>query len=257
MPVEKDGPPTLQNAFSLTTIGKLAKASPIYPKDSEENQTPNRRVSIIREFCLNTSTHGLPGIARSQTRANRFFWCLSLAGFTGMMLYLIINSILNYLDYSKQIDIAIVNEWPQYFPAFSLCNIGGIRFDAFIAPFINFTNSRGLTNTNDTTTINAYQAVLISYFIQDLINQNLSMTPYYFPLSSMLYRCFYNGQICTADDFIPFNIGVYGLCHTFNARLKNTSKELRVGNENGGNGILDLGLYIHSHQYVPFLINRE
>ncbi|CAF4603897.1 unnamed protein product [Rotaria sp. Silwood1] len=46
-----------------------------------------RRRSIIREFCLNTFTPALPDIARSET----------------------------YFEYSTQIDISYVSEWPQYF----------------------------------------------------------------------------------------------------------------------------------------------
>lgn len=39
----------------------------------EQKEKRRRRRSIIRNFCLNTSAHGLPGIARSQSIWNRLF----------------------------------------------------------------------------------------------------------------------------------------------------------------------------------------
>ena len=240
-------------AFSMSTIGQLTKTSPICPQEPDEKKVPSRRASIIREFCLNTSTHGLPGIARSQSTPNRFFWCISLLSFTGFMLYLIITAILAYLAYPTKIDIDIVGEWPQIFPAFSLCNLGIIRFDQFIGPFINYTNTLGITNTNDTSIITPYQALYIGAFMRYETAQNRSMDPFYFSLSSMLHKCIYNGQQCSAADFIQFTTGTYGLCHTFNARLMNSSSKIRFGNDNGGDGRLELSLYLHSHQYLPYM----
>ncbi|CAF1412059.1 unnamed protein product, partial [Didymodactylos carnosus] len=49
----------------------------------------------------------------------------------------------------------------QYFPAFSFCNLSPLRFDQFIKPFLNYTNTLNLTNINDTTTFIPYQASLI------------------------------------------------------------------------------------------------
>jgi len=108
-------------------------------------------------------------------------------------------------------------------------------------------------NTNDTTTISQYQASFIWNFLIDKNNRNESLEPYSFSLSSMLHECSYNFQPCSVDDFISFISPAYGLCHTFNAKLKNSINDsVRYGNFYGGSGIFSLGLYIHSHQYVPY-----
>ncbi|CAF4942359.1 unnamed protein product, partial [Rotaria sp. Silwood1] len=107
-----------------TTVGHLSTAIPLNLLEAENEKNKLRRSSIIHEFCLNTSTHGLPA----------------------------------YLEYPTQIDVNIVPEWPQYFPAFSFCNIGKILFDQFVEPFINYTKTLNLTNTNDTTTLSSLQA---------------------------------------------------------------------------------------------------
>ncbi|CAF3589723.1 unnamed protein product [Rotaria sordida] len=78
------------------------------------------------------------------------------------------------------------------------------------------------------------------------------MEPFFYSLSSMLYTCTFNSQPCSAADFISFTSSTYGLCYTFNAKLKNSSNDnVRYGHQNGGTGKLNLGLYVHSHQYVP------
>ena len=217
-----------------------------------------RRRSIINEFCLNTSTHALPGIARSTSWHNRLFWSISLACASGVMLYLIIQAIRAYVSYPTQMGLDIVNEWPQYFPAFSFCNAGSLRFDLFIQSFVDYTNALNLTNTNDTSTLTPVQASYIPLFILSQLNANRSLEPYFHSLSSMLYKCTYNNQPCSTSDFLTFTTSNYGACYTFNAQLANTSAaRLRYGNENGGKGQLKLGLYVHSHQYVPYLSDGE
>ena len=59
------------------------------PEVVEPVRKRRRARSIINEFFLNTSTHGLPGIARSESIHNRLFWIATLSCFTGIMLYFI------------------------------------------------------------------------------------------------------------------------------------------------------------------------
>ncbi|CAM4814709.1 unnamed protein product [Rotaria magnacalcarata] len=73
-------------------------------------------------------------------------------------------------------------------------------------------------------------------------------------LSSMLQKCSFNGKLCNETDFISFVSSTYGLCYTFNTKLKDRNYDnIRDGSENGGGGGLQLGLYVHSHQYVPYV----
>ena len=59
-------------------------------------------------------------------------------------------------------------------------------------------------------------------------------------------------------DFIPFVTSTFGLCYTFNAKLKNsTDGSVRDGNKYGGSGKLELGLYVHSNLYLPYMIDSK
>ncbi|CAF2514377.1 unnamed protein product [Rotaria sp. Silwood2] len=220
--------------------------------ESKRTGRRQRRRSIIHEFCLNTSTHALPGIARSETLHNRVFWLISFLIFTGIMIYFVVKSIMAFFDYPTTIDLTYDSDWQQYFAAFSFCNMAPFRLDLMIEPLSNYANSLDLTNTNDTQYV--YQSSFIWDFIADKLNKNESLEDYFFPLSSMVHFCLYNLKSCSLDDFISFVSPVYGQCYTFNAKLKNsTDNSLRSGNFYGGAGILTLGLYIHSYQYLSLL----
>ncbi|CAF4665308.1 unnamed protein product [Rotaria sp. Silwood2] len=208
--------------------------------------------SIIREFALNTSAHGIPGIARSQSIKNRIFWSISFVIFSGITLYFVIQTIREYFQYSTQTSINIVSEWPQNFPAFTICNVARIRYDQFIVTFLNYTNELNVTNTNDTTSFSLLQAKYVNEFFRMKTNQNESLNMYFFPLSSMLIKCIFNNKNCSASDFTSFSSSSYGLCYTLNTKLKNMTN-VRKSNEYGGSGKLELSFYVHSHQYVPYI----
>jgi hypothetical protein len=211
-----------------------------------------RRRSIIQQFGLNTSTHGIPGIARSESIHNRIFWSISFIVFTGVTLYFVIQGIRSYFEYSTQTSVNIISEWPQHFPAFTVCNLAPVRYDRFSEPFLNYTNTLNITDTNDTTSISLLQATYMGDFFQIKINRNESIDEFFFPLKSMLLKCVFNGYSCSAADFTSFTSSSYGLCHTFNAKLKNV-ENVRYSDEYGGPGNLNLRFYVHSHQYVPYI----
>ncbi|CAF1331132.1 unnamed protein product [Rotaria sordida] len=131
--------------------------------------------SIIREFSLNTSTHGIPGIARSRSIQNRIFWCISTLIFTGVMIFFITQSIRAYFEYPSQTSVSIAVEWPQAFPAVTICNYSPLRYDRFIGSFLNYTNTLNLTNTTDTTNFTFAQSLYINDFLIYKLNQATGM----------------------------------------------------------------------------------
>jgi hypothetical protein len=221
----------------------------IGPKTIKVRRKPDRRRTIIREFALNTSTHGIPGIARSQSIHNTIFWSICFTVFAGITLYFVVQEIRSYFDYPTQTTVNLVNEWPQFFPAFTICNLAPVRYDRFIGPFLNYTATLNIT---DTASISFDQAQHIGDFFQMKINRNESLNEFFFPLSAMLIKCVFNGRSCLAVNFTSFSSSTYGLCYTFNAKLKNL-KNVRYSDEYGGPGNLYLRFYVHSHQYVPYI----
>lgn len=219
----------------------------------ESNPPKPRRRSIIREFALNTSTHALPGIARSKSKHNRAFWAVSFVAFTGVMILFVTQSILRYFEYPTQTSVSIVIERSQAFPAVTICNYGPARFDLLVGPFLNFTNARNLTITNDTTTLTVQQIMHLYEFLIDNVNTGENVNKFFFTLDVMLISCTYNDLNCTAADFLPFTSSTFGSCYTFNAKTKNNSS-VRHTNDNGARGKLQLRLYPHKHLYIPLIL---
>jgi hypothetical protein len=238
----------------LDTIKHIATVFPIDPEVLKSDRKIRRSGSILKEFALNTSTNGIPGIARSQSIHNRIFWSISTLAFTCIMTYFVVKSILQYYQYPTQTSVAIVVEFPQAFPAVTICNYSPIRYDQFIGPFLNYTNARNLTNTTNTTNFTVTQSSYVYDFLLYKLNRGESLNDYFYSLESMMMSCSYNGMSCTPTNFTSFLSATYGLCYTFNAQLKNTSAgSIKYNSDNGGFGSLLLGLYVHQNQYVPYL----
>jgi hypothetical protein len=234
--------------------GPVTQVIPMVEGVSTSQVSKARRRSIIREFALTTSTHGLPSIARSQSKHNFIFWVISFVIFTGIMIFFITQAIRNYFAYPTQTDVSIVVEQSQTFPAVTFCNYALGRYDRVIEPFLNRTNLFNLTNINDRHVFNDIETNILFQFLTDEANAGASLDAYYFSLDIMLISCFYNGEICTTNDFITFSSSTYGRCFTFNAKTKNINgSAVRHTNDYGGSGTLELRLYAHSNLYVPFV----
>lgn len=237
-----------------TTIQQIATVFPIDSEALKAQSNLGQRRVIIKEFSLNTSAHGIPGIARSQSIHNRVFWFFSFIAFTGIMFYFGTQAVLQYYSYPTQTLVNTADQWPQAFPAVTFCNYSPYRYDTFIGPFLNYTNALNLTNTTDTNTFSRQQAIYVSDYVQYRLNRNESLNEFYYPLKSMLIKCVYNGANCSTADFVQFISPTYGLCHTFNAEVPHINNgEIHYNNENGFAGRLQLELYLHSHQYIPYL----
>ena len=217
-----------------------------------------RRRSIVREFALTTSTHGVPGIARSRSKLNGLFWTVSFLAFTGVMIYFVTQSIRNYFQYPTQTSVSIVLDESAAFPAVTICNYSPLRFDLILGPFLDYAQAQNMSNITNTTKFTSAEVDSIVDFLINRLNANLSVRDYSFPLTSMLLKCDYNGIPCNSSDFRSFLSSAYGLCYTFNAKVQGPkASQIRSITSNGGTGKLQLTLYVHSHLYIPCYVQGE
>jgi hypothetical protein len=220
---------------------------------TSEAPKPRRR-SIVREFALNASTHGLLGIARSQSKHNCLFWTIAFLIFTGTMIYFVTETIKSYFEYATTTSVSIVVERTQTFPAVTFCNYAPVRYDRIIEPLLNYTNSTNSALINDSSAFTLQQAYDLGAYLSYMLGTNNSIDEYYFSIDTMLISCSYNDQTCTANDFSSFLSSMHGRCYTFNAKTKNSDgSDVRLTNGNGGTGNLQLRLYAQSHLYVPYI----
>ena len=229
------------------TVLQLASIFPVNPKPEKEIKLRRRR-SIIREFSLNTSTHGIPGIARSESIHNRIFWTVAFLAFLGIMLYFIVEAIRAYFAYPTQTSVELKSERSQFFPAFTFCNGGGLRSDILKSLYTASTNVSNITNS-----VNSAMnlVIFLRILLPELINTGQSLDPFLFSLQSMLISCTYAGMACTAKDFTSFFSASYGRCYTFNAKTKTNT--LLYSYSNSGLGVLSLRLYLYDHLYTSYV----
>lgn len=214
------------------------------------NVSLERRRSIIREFALNTSTHGLPGIARSHSVHNRIFWSISTCIFIGIACFFVTRSVLDYFRYPKQTLISVELEWPFSFPAVTFCNTCPVRVDRFAEEL--------LKNQLDIDLFKENYAFHLRTLIQSKLRNNESLEKFFFSLADMLITCRFNGIQCSSLDFTVTESPSYGACYTFNGKKKLTSASpVKNSNEDGGIGIFELEVYVPSHLYLPTMIDGE
>lgn len=242
--------------MNLSTITQLAASFRPDPEAIKVQKPIERRRSIIRDFSLNTSTHGIPGIARSQTWPYRIFWTVATIVFAGIMVFFIIQSFREFLAFPTQTSVAGVTERKQAFPAVSICNHSPIRADLFMDSFLQITNSMNLTKPNETLVFTQFHAFLIRNYLRELWNINANVSRFFYPLESILLSCKFNNIDCNASYFVRFTSIRYGSCYTFNAETGSKDRPVLQTTDGNGFGILKLEFYAHNHQNIPFLSGK-
>ncbi|CAF3509564.1 unnamed protein product [Rotaria socialis] len=228
-------------------IAHVVSNNPMNPS-VQDASIHHLRISILREFALNATTHDIPGITRSRSMPNRIFWAIPFMAFTSAMVYFITEALCAYFEYPSQTKVSITNARIQHFPAFTICNAGGIRADALLKTYNEYTAHLNLTATSSNSVI-LKLADFMRFYFSSLVNEDGSLGQYVFPLESMWMSCYYVGIRCSVNDFIGFDSAEFGRCYKFNAKRKNGS--LLYNHETDSTGKLLLRLYIHDHQYVP------
>jgi hypothetical protein len=242
--------------MSDKTIQHIATVLPISSNTLRKGTKYRRRRSILKEFSLNTSTHGIPGIARSRSIANRLYWSVLFTSFVGIMVFFVVKDINTYLQYQTHTVVARKFHWPLEFPAVTICNYSPLRLDRFVRPFLQYINVLNQTNTTNRTYILPNEVRHIFSFLHEHLIRNQYSKDLYYPLQDMLISCKYNSIACNVTNFTEIAVKEYGLCYTYNSKRKNMyNGGIVYSSDGGGPGELNLELYVHHHQYIPYLSN--
>ena len=88
--------------------------------------TKESKKSIVKncvyDLLESTTAHGIPNILRSKRLIIKLFWTLCLLSSIATCAYIARTTILNYLDYGKNTEIATIYEEKSQFPTVSICN---------------------------------------------------------------------------------------------------------------------------------------
>jgi hypothetical protein len=176
-----------------------------------------RRRSIIVDYLLSASTHGLRSVGRAYSSCNRCLWIIVFTIALGLMLYFVVSSILQYFTYPTQTSTEIYLDRKMPFPAITVCNANPYRLDTMNASLVAFYYQLFPPNTAfDQNLANSLAIPLVV----DLFNRNQTeeLWSIGFQLSDILLDCVYNGIECS-NLFTHSLTSALGNCFTFNWKV--------------------------------------
>ncbi|CAF1068437.1 unnamed protein product [Adineta ricciae] len=173
-----------------------------------------RRRSIVIDYLIATSTHGLRGVGRAYSKSNKIFWIITFTFATGLMFYFVISAILQYFAYPTQTNVEINLDPQMNFPAVTICSGNPNPYKRINASLVDFFYR--LYPSNVTFNQSFLNSLQIPLYI-DLFNRNKTeeLQSISFQLTDMMLSCTYNGISCL-NAFITSITPSFGNCYTFN-----------------------------------------
>ncbi|KAM4700360.1 acid-sensing ion channel 1 isoform 1-T1 [Discoglossus pictus] len=235
------------------TLSVSTEKKPKNKRDSEEQceqigfETENHDTAMDpATFASSSTLHGLNHIVtESPWGVRRTIWALAFL----LSLFLFLSQVWERVVYYKQyprltaIDEMVTNN--MVFPAITLCNCNRFRSSqlapdelVYLAPIIGYPED----GESDFSMNPDMVSKSGSYNMMEITDRSSHQ------LSDMMLDCRYQGQECSADDFITV-FTRYGKCYTFNSG-QNGRPPLVTTKGGTGNG-LELMLDIQQDEYLP------
>ena len=85
------------------------------------------RLDQVRDFCADTSAHGLGRVAAAKVWPARLFWIAIFISASVISVHQISLSIAAYLEYPTKTDFSVVIKEQLLFPAVTVCNINPFK----------------------------------------------------------------------------------------------------------------------------------
>ena len=212
----------------------------------------------FKDWLSSSTSHGLPNIARTDSKILKLLWTLSFLGSSAGCAYLLYLSVSGYLNYDVVTKITVYDELPSQFPTITICNsypFGSANSTSFLEQQLNkffpghdFKSFNNLSSAGKKFNFSEFSfakyLILLSAAdpsVSDDFKQSLGLT-----IEDMLINCQYSGSLCSKDDFVWFYSVLYGNCYVFNSG-KNSSGgtvPLKYLNQAGKTNGLKLELYV-------------
>ncbi|RNA24225.1 amiloride-sensitive sodium channel subunit beta, partial [Brachionus plicatilis] len=163
-----------------------------------------RALSTTRKVLESSSSHGIPNILRAEKFSIKILWTIFTSIATALCGVLIIQSILNYLEFGVTTTIRIKNEISSIFPAITVCSL-----DPVLPLAKSFSNSANSTEQ--------YLASLL-----------VSQRKVDYSWNEFIYVCFFDAVPCANTSFKKFRDPSGSVCFTFNSGVDHSGKEVKA-----------------------------
>jgi hypothetical protein len=174
---------------------------------------------IGRECALNSTSHSVPKIFRTDNLLIKAMWLLLTVVSVGGCSYIIFLIFADYLSYDVVTKIRVVDEAEPPFPTITICNKNAIVTEAGrelfneIEPGFESTLSSLQYEENYKSFTANYRVLTILKTNNFTTDQKLSIN---YPRSSFIYSCQMNFFPCDYDNFQWYFSPIYGMCYSYN-----------------------------------------
>ena len=173
--------------------------------------------SKILEWAGMTTSHGYPNIFRSNLREIRIMWLIFTMIATGLCAYMIVRSVLDYLNFEINTKIVIDKEIPSEFPTITICNLNPFYKNMSI-PVLRKILGKNFTDLEEITTeefkIGLYKFLYYAAHPSTSDEQKKNLGP---SLNKMLIYCSFSETSCNYGDFSWKYLIDFGNCFRFNS----------------------------------------
>ena len=192
--------------------------------------------NITKEVLLNSTSHGIPNILRSNIIVIKLVWSFFLLASTALCSFLIAQSIMNYLSYDVNTKIRKIYEKPALFPVISICYKHKYATDyaiEFLNNVINMHKVPNIFNPKILSFLNYSQTLFVKDGLLLIANyeslkasfsdENRKKLAY--ELKDTLIDCVYdsNQGVCSEADFYWSYDKILGNCYTINSDKSNST----------------------------------
>ena len=199
---------------------------------SEQLLLEKKRAAIIRRMLRsrrNEAVQGVLKVAHADHMIIKVFWIVALVIASGLCAYLIVESVVTYLEYRVFTTSRTVIETPTEFPKVTICNYNqfSTKYAYELISSINDEYYPGqnvfdAAQTQNMSSVDKYNLILSVYthVTSRVLSKNFSDTERQKlgqSLDDILYSCLFNNQACSADDFVWRYDRYYGNCWVFNS----------------------------------------
>ena len=263
--------------FSNTNKVTVREIKNVETQKEKQPEKGNIFLNITKEVLLNSTSHGLPNILRSESLTIKIVWAIFLVASTALCSYLCIQSILAYYKYDVTAKTRKIYESPTLFPTIAICTKqiysteNGLDFLKKVIKKYKyadiFNDSVYAEYKYDMPSLNYYTNNLFSSASIDLLDKNITdeqKKSFQYKLEDILIECNFNEipDNCTVENFYWEYDNVLSNCYSINHHKSNSEvfKHAKFSGDGSGlkltlfMGIKDEVMRINPNKGIRLLI---
>jgi len=172
---------------------------------------------ILVENLKNSTIHGLPNFIRTNRKSLKILWSICFFISSGFCAYIVLESIVSYMNYGVVTTFRVFNEPTSEFPAIMLCNKNNFENDFYEELLNNSILNQTSINDYENKNFNDVQLKLYnmrikisSYLMSKTLRERKKKS---IEIEKNLISCNHLNEICDSNNFTWFFHFIYGNCY--------------------------------------------